>query len=176
MHAHEGGGRAEVRHATVQCTPDRQLQDGSVRKVSRSSLGCKDSAVGGSRTAAATCLVCSGGRLTPVQQLSQAVMTCWHNACCVVAACVEIYPAPLDAVAAEALLTTCCCAAAAMCRSSSACDPHGEVWGVSGLYIADGSAFPTPSGVNPMITIYGLSYLTAQGIAGRWKKQRLNGK
>jgi hypothetical protein len=77
----------------------------------------------------------------------------------------------------EAVRTISCCGRAAFTmRSSSACDPHGEVWGVSGLYIADGSAFPTPSGVNPMITIYGLSYLTAQGIAGRWKKQRVNGK
>lgn len=55
-------------------------------------------------------------------------------------------------------------------RTSSACDPHGECWDVAGLYVADGSAFPTPSGVNPMITIYGLAYLTAQGIASRWRR------
>lgn len=59
----------------------------------------------------------------------------------------------------------------ARCCSSSACNPSGEVWDVSGLYVADGSVFPTPSGVNPMITIYGVAYLTAQGIVSRWKQQ-----
>jgi long-chain-alcohol oxidase len=56
-------------------------------------------------------------------------------------------------------------------RESSACDPHGECWDVAGLFIGDGSAFPTPSGVNPMITIYGLAYLTALGIASRWRER-----
>lgn len=56
-------------------------------------------------------------------------------------------------------------------RESSACDPHGECWDVAGLFIGDGSAFPTPSGVNPMITIYGLAYLTALGIASRWRRR-----
>jgi len=31
-------------------------------------------------------------------------------------------------------------------------DPSGECWDVAGLYVADASAFPTASGVNPMIT------------------------
>jgi choline dehydrogenase-like flavoprotein len=43
------------------------------------------------------------------------------------------------------------------------------VWDVSGLYVADGSTFPTPSGVNPMIAIYGVSHLIAQGIAAKWR-------
>jgi hypothetical protein len=60
----------------------------------------------------------------------------------------------------------------ALLCSTSACDASGEVWDVAGLYIADGSAFPTTSGVNPMITIFGVSHLTAQGIASRWKQQR----
>lgn len=47
---------------------------------------------------------------------------------------------------------------------------------MSGLYVADGSTFPTALGVNTMVTIYATSYLTAQGIARRWKKQRLNGQ
>jgi choline dehydrogenase-like flavoprotein len=55
--------------------------------------------------------------------------------------------------------------------STSACDASGEVWDIAGLYIADGSAFPTPSGVNPMITIFGVSHLTAQVIASRWKQR-----
>jgi choline dehydrogenase-like flavoprotein len=46
------------------------------------------------------------------------------------------------------------------------------VWDVSGLFCADGSVFPTPSGANPMITIYGVAYLTAQGIASKWKQHQ----
>lgn len=34
----------------------------------------------------------------------------------------------------------------------SALDPQGQCWEVAGLYAADGSTFPTPTGVNPMIT------------------------
>lgn len=68
-------------------------------------------------------------------------------------------------------LVLCLCPSSSLCCSSSACDPSGEVWDVCGLYVADGSVFPTPSGVNPMITIYGIAYLTAQGIVSRWKQQ-----
>jgi hypothetical protein len=76
--------------------------------------------------------------------------------------------------ATDLLFCMCWCAAfpgVHMC-SSSACDPHGEVWDVSGLYCADGSVFPTPSGVNPMITIYGVAYLTAQRIASKWRQHQ----
>jgi choline dehydrogenase-like flavoprotein len=38
--------------------------------------------------------------------------------------------------------------------------------------MADASLFPTPSGVNPMITVYGLAHLVASGIARRWKVAR----
>lgn len=55
------------------------------------------------------------------------------------------------------------------CCRVSVCDSSGECWEVSGLYIADASAFPTASGVNPMITVYGLSYLVASGLASKWK-------
>jgi choline dehydrogenase-like flavoprotein len=57
----------------------------------------------------------------------------------------------------------------AACRRSSVCDASGQCWQVAGLYIADASLFPTPSGVNPMITIYGLAHLVGTGIAQRWK-------
>jgi choline dehydrogenase-like flavoprotein len=40
------------------------------------------------------------------------------------------------------------------------------------LYIADASTFPTASGVNPMITVYGLSYMIAAGLASKWKSAR----
>jgi hypothetical protein len=51
-------------------------------------------------------------------------------------------------------------------RRSAVCDARGEVFGVRGLFIADASAFPASSGVNPMITIMALAHHTAQGIKG----------
>ena len=45
-------------------------------------------------------------------------------------------------------------------------DETGESFEVRGLYVADGSAFPTSSGVNPMITIMALADHVARGIAG----------
>jgi long-chain-alcohol oxidase len=47
-----------------------------------------------------------------------------------------------------------------------AVDGRGESFDVKGLYVADGSAFPAPSGVNPMITIMALADHVARGIAG----------
>ncbi|HEY2738505.1 MAG TPA: GMC family oxidoreductase, partial [Thermoanaerobaculia bacterium] len=49
-------------------------------------------------------------------------------------------------------------------RRQAVCDENGEVFGVRGLYIGDGSAFPASSGVNPMITIMALAHHTAQRI------------
>ena len=37
---------------------------------------------------------------------------------------------------------------------------------VKGVWIGDGSAFPTASGTNPMITIMALAHRTAEAIAG----------
>jgi choline dehydrogenase-like flavoprotein len=42
-------------------------------------------------------------------------------------------------------------------RWSSVADPDGRVRGVRGLVIADASAFPTASGVNPMLTVMALA-------------------
>lgn len=42
--------------------------------------------------------------------------------------------------------------------------PDGESWEVRGLYVADGSLFPTASGVNPMVTIMGLAHHVARGM------------
>jgi choline dehydrogenase-like flavoprotein len=50
---------------------------------------------------------------------------------------------------------------------TAVCNPEGEVYGVRGLFIADGSAFPASSGVNPMITISALSHHTAQAMKAR---------
>ena len=47
----------------------------------------------------------------------------------------------------------------------SVCDPAGETWEVSGLYVCDGSTFPTASGVNPMVTIEAIAHLTATRLA-----------
>jgi choline dehydrogenase-like flavoprotein len=48
-----------------------------------------------------------------------------------------------------------------------AIDPTGEAFEVDNLFVADGSALPTASGVNPMLTIMGVSYLTAQHVKAR---------
>jgi len=49
-------------------------------------------------------------------------------------------------------------------RASSVADPDGKVWGVRGLYVTDASAFPSASGVNPMLTVMALSRRTASRI------------
>jgi choline dehydrogenase-like flavoprotein len=50
---------------------------------------------------------------------------------------------------------------------TAVCDAGGEVFGVRGLFIADASAFPASSGVNPMVTIMALAHHTAQQIRDR---------
>jgi choline dehydrogenase-like flavoprotein len=47
---------------------------------------------------------------------------------------------------------------------TSVADPHGQVHGVRGLYIADASGFPSASGVNPMLSVMALAYRVAQRI------------
>jgi choline dehydrogenase-like flavoprotein len=49
-------------------------------------------------------------------------------------------------------------------RATSVADPYGQVHGVRGLFIADASAFPTASGVNPMLSVMALAYRVAQQI------------
>lgn len=51
--------------------------------------------------------------------------------------------------------------------TDSVCDPTGQVWGVPGLYVMDGSAFPTASGVNPMVTIEALAHMNARALAAK---------
>ena len=49
----------------------------------------------------------------------------------------------------------------------SVCDPSGQTWSVRELYVCDGSAFPTASGVNPMVTIEALAHMNARALADR---------
>jgi choline dehydrogenase-like flavoprotein len=50
---------------------------------------------------------------------------------------------------------------------TSVASPWGELHDTPGVWIGDGSAFPTASGTNPMITIMALAHRTAEAIAGR---------
>ncbi|GAA0429649.1 GMC oxidoreductase [Actinoplanes capillaceus] len=48
--------------------------------------------------------------------------------------------------------------------ATSVADPRGELHDTRGVWIGDASAFPTPSGTNPMITIMALASRTAANI------------
>ena len=49
-------------------------------------------------------------------------------------------------------------------RRRAPLSPEGRLWEVANLWVADASAFPAASGVNPMITIQGLAWHTVQGM------------
>ena len=49
--------------------------------------------------------------------------------------------------------------------ATSVATPDGQLHDTPGVWIGDGSAFPTPSGTNPMITIMALAHRTADRIA-----------
>lgn len=55
--------------------------------------------------------------------------------------------------------------------STSAVDPRGQVHGVEGLWVGDGSLFPTAPGVNPMIAILAV----ARQVAGSIRAARAAG-
>jgi choline dehydrogenase-like flavoprotein len=48
---------------------------------------------------------------------------------------------------------------------SSVAGPWGELHTTPGVWIGDGSAFPTSSGTNPMISIMALAHRTAEAVA-----------
>ena len=50
---------------------------------------------------------------------------------------------------------------------ASAVGEENETHEVQGLFVVDGSVFPTASGVNPMLTIYGIANRAAKKIAAR---------
>ncbi|MDX1510970.1 MAG: GMC family oxidoreductase N-terminal domain-containing protein, partial [Nitriliruptorales bacterium] len=49
--------------------------------------------------------------------------------------------------------------------ATGACDPFGQTWEVDNLVVCDGSAFPTSSGVNPMISIEATAHMNARALA-----------
>lgn len=51
--------------------------------------------------------------------------------------------------------------------ATSVAKPTGELHDVAGVWIGDTSAFPTPSGANPMLTCMALAHRTAEMIGGR---------
>jgi long-chain-alcohol oxidase len=50
---------------------------------------------------------------------------------------------------------------------TSATSPDGETWEVRNLYVMDASAFPSASGVNPMISIEAIAHHNASALAAR---------
>ena len=55
---------------------------------------------------------------------------------------------------------------------SGACDPNGEVRGAPGVFVMDGSLFPTGPGVNPQETIMAVSTVLAERLADRFRAMR----
>ncbi len=49
--------------------------------------------------------------------------------------------------------------------ATSACDPTGQTWEVRNLFVFDGSAFPSASGVNPQISIQAIAHMGSRGLA-----------
>jgi long-chain-alcohol oxidase len=49
----------------------------------------------------------------------------------------------------------------------SVCDDEGAVAGTKGLVVADASAFPSASGVNPMVTIEAIAHVNASALAAK---------
>ncbi len=50
---------------------------------------------------------------------------------------------------------------------TSACDREGRLWDAPDVVVCDGSAFPSASGVNPMVTISALAHMNARALASR---------
>ena len=51
--------------------------------------------------------------------------------------------------------------------AASVADGRGELHDTKGVWIGDGSAFPTAPGVNPMISIMSLAHRTAENMLDR---------
>jgi choline dehydrogenase-like flavoprotein len=57
--------------------------------------------------------------------------------------------------------------------ATSVANPWGELHDTPGVWIGDGSAFPTSSGTNPMVSIMALAHRTAEAITGVRAGERL---
>ncbi|XP_024543429.1 long-chain-alcohol oxidase FAO4A [Selaginella moellendorffii] len=55
---------------------------------------------------------------------------------------------------------------------NSVIDAKGETWDAEGLFLTDASVFPTPTGLNPMVTIQSIAYCTAQNIVEHVKSSK----
>jgi len=55
-------------------------------------------------------------------------------------------------------------------RGKGVVGPTGETWEASGLYVCDASVFPTPSGTNPMLTVFAIAQHIADQIEERISK------
>lgn len=81
------------------------------------------------------------------------------------------FPAPDSMFPVAHQMGTCRMSASAR---SGVVDPHGEVWGTKGLFVADASVFPSATGVNPMVTNMAIADWISRGIArGLEKASRL---
>ena len=78
-----------------------------------------------------------------------------------------VLPAQLSTVQMASLYAVHLFGGAAMGRTPerAVCDARGAVFGAKGLYVVDGSALPTNTGVNPQITILANALRIAAGIA-----------
>jgi choline dehydrogenase-like flavoprotein len=54
---------------------------------------------------------------------------------------------------------------------TSVANPWGELHDTPGVWIGDGSAFPTATGTNPMVSIMALAHRTAEAIAGTTERE-----
>lgn len=52
-------------------------------------------------------------------------------------------------------------------RERHATNPDGRIWDLDNVYVTDGSLFPTASGVNPQISIYGMALRVAERLRDR---------
>ena len=51
--------------------------------------------------------------------------------------------------------------------ATAACDPTGQTYDITTSWSADGSTFPTSSGVNPQISIMAIAHMNASALAAR---------